>query len=80
MPHKRWTTHRDPLTGTTETPWVGRLLDAADNPEAARTALKARQPMGRFVTANEVAEAIVYLASPRSGSTRTTVHKVLTFH
>jgi NAD(P)-dependent dehydrogenase (short-subunit alcohol dehydrogenase family) len=55
--------------GTADTPWVGRLLDAASNPDAERAALNARQPMGRLVSANEVAEAIVYLASPAAAST-----------
>jgi NAD(P)-dependent dehydrogenase (short-subunit alcohol dehydrogenase family) len=55
--------------GTADTPWVGRLLDAAADPEAERAALAARQPMGRLVTADEVAHAIAYLASPLSAST-----------
>jgi 2-keto-3-deoxy-L-fuconate dehydrogenase len=55
--------------GTADTPWVGRLLAAADDPEAERAALDARQPMGRLVTAAEVAEAIAYLASPAAAST-----------
>ncbi|MDR8408948.1 SDR family oxidoreductase [Nonomuraea sp. 3-1Str] len=55
--------------GTADTPWVGRLLDVADDPEAERLALNARQPMGRLVTAEEVAAAIAYLASPESSST-----------
>jgi NAD(P)-dependent dehydrogenase (short-subunit alcohol dehydrogenase family) len=55
--------------GTADTPWVGRLLAAAADPEAERAALAARQPMGRLVTADEVANAIVYLASPLSAST-----------
>jgi NAD(P)-dependent dehydrogenase (short-subunit alcohol dehydrogenase family) len=55
--------------GTADTPWVGRLLDQAADPEAERTALNARQPMGRLVSADEVAHAIAYLASPLSGST-----------
>lgn len=55
--------------GTADTPWVGRLLDAADDREAAASALRARQPMGRLVSAAEVAHAIVYLASPLSSST-----------
>ncbi|MFE0629177.1 SDR family NAD(P)-dependent oxidoreductase [Streptomyces sp. NPDC058864] len=54
--------------GTADTPWVARLLDAADDPEAERAALDARQPMGRLVTADEVAAAIVYLASPAAAS------------
>ncbi|MFF0775986.1 SDR family NAD(P)-dependent oxidoreductase [Nonomuraea wenchangensis] len=55
--------------GTADTPWVGRLLDAAPDPEAERVALNARQPMGRLVTAEEVAAAIAYLAGPESGAT-----------
>ncbi|MET8994172.1 SDR family oxidoreductase [Amycolatopsis sp. Hca4] len=55
--------------GTADTPWVGRLLDAAEDPAAERAALAARQPMGRLVTAGEVANAIAYLASPLSAST-----------
>jgi 2-keto-3-deoxy-L-fuconate dehydrogenase len=59
--------------GTADTPWVGRLLDQAPNAEAAATALRARQPMGRLITADEVAFAIAYLASPLSGSTTGTM-------
>jgi len=59
--------------GTADTPWVGRLLDAAEDPEAAASALRARQPMGRLVSAPEVANAIVYLASPHSSSTTGTL-------
>jgi NAD(P)-dependent dehydrogenase (short-subunit alcohol dehydrogenase family) len=55
--------------GTVDTPWVGRLLEAAPDPEAERAALCARQPHGRLVTAQEVAHAVAYLASPRAGST-----------
>ncbi|WP_309111280.1 SDR family oxidoreductase [Saccharothrix sp.] len=55
--------------GTADTPWIDRLLARAADPEAERAALNARQPMGRLVTADEVAHAIAYLASPLSGST-----------
>ncbi|MEV6996195.1 SDR family oxidoreductase [Streptomyces sp. NPDC093982] len=55
--------------GTVDTPWVGRLLDAASDPAAERTALEARQPTGRLVSAAEVAGAVAYLASPLSGAT-----------
>ncbi|MFD7484844.1 SDR family NAD(P)-dependent oxidoreductase [Streptomyces mirabilis] len=55
--------------GTADTPWVGRLLDAAPDPAAERVALEARQPSGRLVSADEVAGAIAYLASPLSGAT-----------
>ena len=59
--------------GTVDTPWVGRLLDAADDPAAERAALEARQPTGRLVTAEEVAHAVCYLASPLASSTTGTV-------
>ncbi|MDQ2661349.1 MAG: SDR family oxidoreductase [Actinomycetota bacterium] len=55
--------------GTADSPWIGKLLSVADDPEAERTALEARQPHGRLVSVDEVADAIAYLASPRSGST-----------
>jgi 2-keto-3-deoxy-L-fuconate dehydrogenase len=54
--------------GTADTPWVARLLEGAADPDAERAALNARQPMGRLVTAEEVAAAIVYLASPAAAS------------
>ena len=55
--------------GTADTPWVGRLLDSAPDPAAARAALGARQPHGRLVQPAEVADAVAYLASPRASST-----------
>ena len=55
--------------GTADTPWIGRLLDSADDPARERAALEARQPMGRLVTAEEVAEAILHLASPAASAT-----------
>jgi 2-keto-3-deoxy-L-fuconate dehydrogenase len=54
--------------GTADTPWVGRLLDQADDPVAERAALERRQPLGRLVSADEVAAAIAYLASPLASS------------
>jgi 2-keto-3-deoxy-L-fuconate dehydrogenase len=59
--------------GTVDTPWVRRLLDAADDPAAELAALQARQPTGRLVSADEVAAAIGYLASPLAGATTGTV-------
>jgi 2-keto-3-deoxy-L-fuconate dehydrogenase len=55
--------------GTADTPWVDRLLGASSDPQAERAALMARQPHGRLVSADEIARAIAYLASPHSGST-----------
>lgn len=57
------------VPGTANTPWVGRLLSAAEDPEAERAALNARQPHGRLVEPEEVALGACYLASPRNGST-----------
>ncbi len=59
--------------GTADTPWVARLLAQADDPDEAGRALRARQPMGRLVSAEEVAQAIAYLASPLSASTTGTL-------
>lgn len=50
--------------GTVDSPWVGRLLDEADDPGAMRADLIARQPLGRLGTPAEVADAVLYLASP----------------
>lgn len=55
--------------GTADTPWIGRLLDKAADPVAERAALEARQPSGRLVAAAEVADAILYLASPAASAT-----------
>lgn len=54
--------------GTVETPWIGRLLAASADPAHEFAALSARQPHGRLVSAQEVAKAVAYLASPSSGS------------
>ena len=59
--------------GTAETPWIGRLLSQATDPAKERAALEARQPMGRLVSADEVANAIIYLAHPEQKSTTGTV-------
>jgi NAD(P)-dependent dehydrogenase (short-subunit alcohol dehydrogenase family) len=55
--------------GTVDTPWVGRLLARTDDPAAEKARLAARQPSGRLVTADEVAAAVLYLASPAAGAT-----------
>jgi NAD(P)-dependent dehydrogenase (short-subunit alcohol dehydrogenase family) len=46
------------------------------NPEAAAEALRRRQPIGRLVTADEVAYAIASLASPLAASTTGTILRV----
>ncbi len=55
--------------GTVDTPWVQRLLAAAPDADAELAALRARQPLGRLVSAEEVAFAIAQLASPLAAST-----------
>lgn len=62
--------------GTTDTPWVERLLSRAADPAAERAALAARQPHGRLVRAEEVAAAVAYLVSPDAGSTTGTAIEV----
>jgi 2-keto-3-deoxy-L-fuconate dehydrogenase len=59
--------------GTADTPWVQNLLAQAEDSDAERAALEARQPMGRLISAEEVAEAIVYLGTS-SGTTGTALH------
>ncbi len=55
--------------GTVASPWVERLVAATPDPEAAMQALRRRQPMGRLVGCDEVADAIVYLAAPTTFTT-----------
>lgn len=55
--------------GTADTPWVSRLLARASDPQEERRKLEARQPIGRLVSAGEVAAAMLYLASPAAGAT-----------
>lgn len=55
--------------GTTDTPWVERLIATAEDAESAQKALMDRQPHGRLVRASEIADVIAYLANPASGST-----------
>jgi NAD(P)-dependent dehydrogenase (short-subunit alcohol dehydrogenase family) len=49
--------------GTIDTPWIDRVVNELGE---SRDALVARQPLGRLGTAEEVAEAVVYLASERA--------------
>lgn len=49
--------------GTVDSPWVGRLLDEAEDPEERRRQLVGRQPMRRLGQPAEIAAAAIYLAS-----------------
>lgn len=62
--------------GTVFTPFVENYLKQYEDPRAERAALDARQATGRMVTPEEVAGAILYLASPASGSTTGTALEV----
>ncbi len=50
--------------GTVASPWVERLVHEAGE---SLDALRARQPLGRLGTPEEVAEAVLYLASDAAG-------------
>lgn len=50
--------------GTVETPSLARRLAAFPDPAEARKNFIARQPLGRFGTAEEIAQAALYLVSP----------------
>ncbi|MCU1550235.1 MAG: family oxidoreductase [Glaciihabitans sp.] len=62
--------------GTVSTPFVDRMVAKFDDPVKERAALDARQATGRMVTPEEVAGAILYLASPLSKSTTGTALEV----
>lgn len=55
--------------GTVSSPWVERLIEATPDPERAWEALRKRQPLGRLVSCEEVAEAIWYLAADSTFTT-----------
>jgi meso-butanediol dehydrogenase/(S,S)-butanediol dehydrogenase/diacetyl reductase len=50
--------------GTVETPSLAQRIAAFPDPVEARKNFIARQPMGRFGTADEIAQAALYLVSP----------------
>jgi len=52
--------------GTVDTPWIGRVTEGADDPQALRAAMEQRQVVGRLAQPEEIADAIIYLASDRS--------------
>lgn len=59
--------------GTADTPWVERLLAQSSDPESEKAQLNARQPIGRMVSVDEVASAILYLSDSAQGSTTGTI-------
>ena len=52
--------------GTVDTPSLGERINANADPEEARRAFIARQPMGRLARAEEIAPVVVFLASDES--------------
>lgn len=52
--------------GTVDTPSLQERINANADPEAARQAFIARQPMGRLASPEEIAPLVVYLASDES--------------
>jgi 2-keto-3-deoxy-L-fuconate dehydrogenase len=52
--------------GTVDTPSLGERINANADPDAARLAFIARQPMGRLAQAEEIAPVVVFLASDES--------------
>jgi NAD(P)-dependent dehydrogenase (short-subunit alcohol dehydrogenase family) len=55
--------------GTVSSPWVERLAAAQEDPAATLEALRRRQPLGRMVSCEEVAAAVVYLADDTTFTT-----------
>jgi NAD(P)-dependent dehydrogenase (short-subunit alcohol dehydrogenase family) len=49
--------------GTTLTPLVERLFELEADPEATRRTIAARHPLGRFARPEEIAQAVLFLAS-----------------
>jgi NAD(P)-dependent dehydrogenase (short-subunit alcohol dehydrogenase family) len=54
---------------TVATPWMSRYIESVADPAAAAAGAAARQPIGRMLSAEEVAYAVAFLASPRSSAT-----------
>jgi NAD(P)-dependent dehydrogenase (short-subunit alcohol dehydrogenase family) len=52
--------------GTTDTPWVDRIVEGRPDAEALRAAFSGRQLIGRLARPDEIADGIVFLTSARS--------------
>jgi len=53
--------------GTTDTPLVREAVSRAPDPATARRRLEQVRPLNRLGTPEEIASAILYLASPEAG-------------
>lgn len=62
--------------GTIDTPSLQSRIGATSDPEAARKAFIARQPMGRLGRPEEIAYLVLYLASDESTYTTGSVHVI----
>lgn len=61
---------------TVDTPFMGEIINRAEDSKALRASLEARQPTGRMVDPKEIGHAVLYLASPISRSTTGTTIEV----
>lgn len=52
--------------GTTDTPWVDRILAGAEDVATLRRQMEDRQVIRRLARPEEIADAILFLASPRA--------------
>jgi len=60
--------------GTVDTPSLAARIAARGDPEKARAAFVALQPIGRLGTAEEIAALVLYLASDESSYTTGAIH------